>query len=408
MLLGPEPLVLAERERLVRLCARLTGDPDQAEDLAQETLLIAQRAQGQLRQARRPSSWLAGVARHLCLDWIRRRARERTRLGHSGTDPHVCQDAGAAQASETAGGCQVELELERAELAQLLDRAMALLPPQTRRVMIERLIEETPQAEVALRLGLSEGAVEARIQRGKLAMRRILTTELREEAAAYGLVDGAGGGWQTTRIWCTVCGQRRLVGRFLQPGSRLQLDCVDCPGVPGGLRRARVHHVDGTRPVPSQGVQGFKPALNRHIAQIHPALGPGIAGRTTRCLACGTRMPLQVVWSAPERFHYSLGFCPRCGATCGSTATPALALARPEGREFWRRHPRLRSLPEQVVEAGGRQAIVTRLESVTETASLTVLFTRDTLETLAVHRTPASGETDPSLRSAPALSAAKG
>ncbi|MBI3971765.1 MAG: sigma-70 family RNA polymerase sigma factor [Chloroflexi bacterium] len=66
----------------------------------------------------------------------------------------------------------MELELERAELADLLDRAMALLPPETRLVLVERLIEQIPQAEVALRLGLSEGAVEARLHRGKLALRR--------------------------------------------------------------------------------------------------------------------------------------------------------------------------------------------------------------------------------------------
>ena len=59
----------------------------------------------------------------------------------------------------------LELELDRHELADLLDRALALLPPLTRTVLIERFIHEAPQAEVARQLGLSEGAIEARVQR---------------------------------------------------------------------------------------------------------------------------------------------------------------------------------------------------------------------------------------------------
>jgi len=34
----PEALLAEERRRLIRLCARLTGSMDAAEDLAQETL----------------------------------------------------------------------------------------------------------------------------------------------------------------------------------------------------------------------------------------------------------------------------------------------------------------------------------------------------------------------------------
>jgi hypothetical protein len=61
------------RERLVRLCATLSGSPDAAEDLAQETMIKAWRHGGQLREPAARSSWLAGIARNAC----RRRALER-------------------------------------------------------------------------------------------------------------------------------------------------------------------------------------------------------------------------------------------------------------------------------------------------------------------------------------------
>ena len=81
----------------------------------------------------------------------------------------------------------LELELERGELAHLLDQAMALLPPETRTILIERYINELPQAEVAARLGLSENLVAVRLHRGKLALRRVLSNELSQEMSSYGL-----------------------------------------------------------------------------------------------------------------------------------------------------------------------------------------------------------------------------
>lgn len=70
----------AERARLVGLCAKLTGDWDTAEDLAQEALLVAHRHRHRLygRAARWP--WLAGIARNVCRHWRRSRGREGLRL----------------------------------------------------------------------------------------------------------------------------------------------------------------------------------------------------------------------------------------------------------------------------------------------------------------------------------------
>ena len=62
-----------ERARLVRFCGRLTGDSDAAEDLAQEALVRAYRPVDYLTEPERRLPWLMGIARHVCLDWIRRR-----------------------------------------------------------------------------------------------------------------------------------------------------------------------------------------------------------------------------------------------------------------------------------------------------------------------------------------------
>jgi hypothetical protein len=50
----------------------------------------------------------------------------------------------------------------------------------------------------------------------------------------------------------------------------------------------------------------------------------------------------------------------------------------PEGRAFWRSHPRMRVLPEQDVEWHGQPAVRIGFASVTSSASLEMLVRRDT------------------------------
>lgn len=203
--------VSANRDLLLRFCTRYTGDPVAAEDLAQQTLLEAMEHRHELRTPESYRSWLFGIARNQCRLWARGRGRE-----VPGPIDLDGEHEGAGGYRWQAGDIDLQLDLERDDLARLLDRAMALLPAETRAALVERYIRESPQAEVARRLGLTEGAVEARLHRGKLALRRLLTTELSDEAVTYGLIQPRDVGWQTTRIWCPGCGKHRLEG-MLQP-----------------------------------------------------------------------------------------------------------------------------------------------------------------------------------------------
>src|SRR5262249_35681608 len=113
-----------ERGRLVRLCARLTGDPGVAEDLAQETLAAAWRRRDKLHDESARFPWLAAIARNVCLRWARRRQRDRRHVRYidHGFDNDTI-DAWPQLADPT----DPTVELERHELADLLDRALALL-----------------------------------------------------------------------------------------------------------------------------------------------------------------------------------------------------------------------------------------------------------------------------------------
>ncbi len=79
VLLDAEAALLAERPRLVRLCQQLSADPDVAEDLAQEALIVAWRNRATLREPQAYHAWLNGIARNVYLRGQRQHVREQQR-----------------------------------------------------------------------------------------------------------------------------------------------------------------------------------------------------------------------------------------------------------------------------------------------------------------------------------------
>ncbi len=89
----------------------------QAEDLAQETLLEALRNAHKLRDPGLWRPWLTGIARNVCLRWARSRGRELARTMPLDWETHEARDH-----------FDLDVELERDDLATLLDRTLVLLP----------------------------------------------------------------------------------------------------------------------------------------------------------------------------------------------------------------------------------------------------------------------------------------
>jgi RNA polymerase sigma factor (sigma-70 family) len=378
-----EGVLPSEWPRLVRLCAHFTGDRDAAEDLAQETLIEAWRHQDRLYDWQGYSSWLSAIARNLSLRWIRQRWRERARLitsidGASDTSARI-EDLPADQGDFT-------VDLERAELADLLDRALALLPAESRRVLVEKYIDELPLGEIAGRLGVSTGAVAVRLHRGRLALHRVLTTDLRQAAAGYGLAAPADDGWQETRIWCPICGQRRLIGRLVPAAGELALRCADCTPTPD------MYIAYAQLPELMHGIKSYKPALSRLMSWSDEFYRRRRTGRMVPCLLCGDPAQLRdgLPSDAPETLHQINPLyitCDHCGETT-STAHAAIALSLPEGQQFWKEHPKIRLQSTAEIDSAGSSALVSSFASLTDSARFDVVTTRDTVEVIGVHTYP--------------------
>lgn len=384
-----ETYVRESRPELARLCAHYTGDRAAADDLTQETLYEAWRRLDRLDDAEALPRWLAGIARNVCRRWLRAHGRDRAHLtGRTERDTPDAMDANhpntALETVADAAG-DFTLDLEREELAAVLDQALALLSPETRTVVLARLLHDVPQSEVALRLGLSEGAVALRLSRGRLALRRVLTPAL---AAAPGTVREAPwtSGWRGTSLWCTVCGARRLEGYFDVMRQELILRCPVCDR---GSSSPFCHHVSYCGLF--DGVCGVKPAYSRVLRWGVDYYRDALTAGEAICQHCGLPAPLRMgsLDDTPGDTDQALPIfhvvCARCGYPTNNATLDFLLLGLPETKQFWRQHPRMRRLTPRPLETDGREALLVGFESVTETARLEALVTRDTFATLGVH-----------------------
>ncbi len=147
-----------------RFARTLCSTPEDAEDAAQEALIVLYRKIGTLRAAAALASWMFQIVRHECI----RRSRVALRAP-------VSPAPQASSAEETA---MVRLEIEQ------LVSCIAELPSEQRAVLVLRDIQGLSGAATAQALGLSRAAMKSRLHRGRETLRSQLG--LADEAVSGG------------------------------------------------------------------------------------------------------------------------------------------------------------------------------------------------------------------------------
>ncbi len=165
-------LVEENQDRIYRLALRMTGNPDDARELAQEAFLHAWRGLARFQGDCAFSTWLYRLASNVCLDFLRREKRRRALLSGAPVD-----GGDGAVMDLPDRGCGPEEALERAEARAAVTRALGRLQPDHRRVLELREFDGLSYAEIGALLSLEEGTVKSRIARARAALRAALLAD---------------------------------------------------------------------------------------------------------------------------------------------------------------------------------------------------------------------------------------
>jgi RNA polymerase sigma-70 factor (ECF subfamily) len=157
---------LARYEEKIRACAwRMVGDPNEIEDLAQETVLRLIRSLPSYRAESSAATWVYRIAHNTCVDAHRRRtARPQT----------------APLEPDETTGAETPAEHDPAELFEdavaecFVGHALRELPADYARIASLRLLEGLSNEEIADKLGTSVDAVKSKLKRARAQLRETL------------------------------------------------------------------------------------------------------------------------------------------------------------------------------------------------------------------------------------------
>ncbi|WP_228486273.1 RNA polymerase sigma factor [Paludibaculum fermentans] len=162
-----EDLVKAHTRRVYAICYRFTGKDSEAQDLTQDVFLRVFKSVKSFRAGEGSFAvWLTRLTRNLLIDHYRRTKMERA------TDS--IEEQLPMLEEKTALESRTDAILAGREASEALQSALAKLSPELRETVILRDLQELEYREVAVILGVPEGTVKSRLNRGRAELARIL------------------------------------------------------------------------------------------------------------------------------------------------------------------------------------------------------------------------------------------
>ena len=163
----------------------MCGHREDAEEVAQETLLRVFESFDQLREPERVRPWVFRIAKNACL-MKRRKSVFAPRQELSLDDFLPAMDReGAHSKIEIADWSRLpDRQALQSEMKEVLARAIRELPENYRAVILLRDVEELSTLETARILDLAEDVVKTRLHRARLAIRQTLDEYLRTDGKA--------------------------------------------------------------------------------------------------------------------------------------------------------------------------------------------------------------------------------
>lgn len=162
-----DELVKTYTKRVYAICYRFTNRDNEAQDLTQDVFLRIFKTLGSFRAGEGSFTvWLTRLTRNLLVDHYRRTKHDRAT--DSLEDKLPLLEERTSQHSRTDG------MLAGREAGELLQAALQKLSPELRETVILRDLQEMEYREIAQALGIPEGTVKSRLNRGRAELVRVL------------------------------------------------------------------------------------------------------------------------------------------------------------------------------------------------------------------------------------------
>jgi RNA polymerase sigma-70 factor (ECF subfamily) len=159
---------------------RLTANPDEAEEVLQETFISACAKVGNFEGRSSLGTWLYRIATNAALMRLRKRQLETVSLD----EPAELSEGDLVPRQVIDWTFEPGQQMLNEELREVMEQALAELPESLRVVFVLRDIQGLPTAETAEALGISQAAAKVRLHRARL--------QLRERLSAYFADDEVG------------------------------------------------------------------------------------------------------------------------------------------------------------------------------------------------------------------------
>jgi RNA polymerase sigma-70 factor (ECF subfamily) len=161
-----EQFVRQHTRQVYALCYRFTGSGAEAQDLTQEVFLRVFRTLKTFRSTEGSlGTWLARLTRNLLIDHYRRSRQDRATESIEERLPAIEEHGPVTRPDQILAG---------REASEVLQAALQKLSPDLREAVILRDLQEMEYREIAQVLGIPEGTVKSRINRGRAELGRLL------------------------------------------------------------------------------------------------------------------------------------------------------------------------------------------------------------------------------------------
>ena len=156
-----DAVVRQNLRKVFNVAYKFVGKHEEAEDLTQDIFLKIFKALGTFDRRANFQTWIISISRNLCIDHYRSVRKERQTIARevdTGDLQPASPDRGPYQAAENQ------------DLRSMLRQGLQALPTTLRTAVVLRDLQELSYQEIADQLGLPEGTVKSRINRGRIEL----------------------------------------------------------------------------------------------------------------------------------------------------------------------------------------------------------------------------------------------